>query len=333
MKITRIPRRLLPVLVGALLSLGASGASAAIDSLYAFGDSLSDAGNAYTLTLGMFPPPPYAQRASNGPVAIEQFAGRLGISSFAASSAGGTDYAVVGAETGTGNYAALAYGLPSLANTGIRTQVTSFAGSPPTFDAGTSLFFVWGGPNDIFTALATSSNVIDAANTAVQNLATDIGILASAGAKHFLVPNMPDLGLTPFGQSLGSAQAAGLSALSQGFNSGLSFALGALEGTYGLDIREFDTFSFMHDAVGNPSAFGFANVAAPCFDGVSVCSNPDEYLFWDDVHPTTYADRFLAEGFAAAVPEPATIYLLAAGLAGLALLRKMGTDPFFRRAK
>ena len=41
-----------------------------ITTLYVVGDSLSDQGNAYLLTGLTFPPPPYAQRASNGPVAV-----------------------------------------------------------------------------------------------------------------------------------------------------------------------------------------------------------------------------------------------------------------------
>ena len=43
--------------------------------------------------------PPYAQRISNGPVAVEYLAGRLGVP-LAPSLAGGTNYAVGGAATG-----------------------------------------------------------------------------------------------------------------------------------------------------------------------------------------------------------------------------------------
>src|SRR3954447_10825115 len=100
---------------------GVAGA-APITSLYVVGDSLSDSGNAFILT-GGFPPAPYAQRASNGPVAVERLAADLGVT-LTPSAAGGTNYAVMGAATGpvaipqspfvTDNSAAITYSQPKL---------------------------------------------------------------------------------------------------------------------------------------------------------------------------------------------------------------------------
>jgi phospholipase/lecithinase/hemolysin len=70
--------------------------------------------------------------------------------------------------------------------------------------------------------------------------------------------------------------------------------------------------------VSNPGLFGFTDVTDPCLVGLTPCSNPNQCLFWDDLHPTTAADRILAAQFANAVPEPSTLSILGTGVAGLA---------------
>ena len=108
-------------------------AAAPITSLYVFGDSLSDQGNGFVLTGGAFPPQPYAQRASNGPVAVERLASDLGIA-LAPAALGGTNYAVVGATSGTANISATVYQQPVLAGTGLLTQVAEFLSTGPVND-------------------------------------------------------------------------------------------------------------------------------------------------------------------------------------------------------
>ncbi len=268
------------------------------NSLYVFGDSLSDNGNAYILTGGVVPPsPPYAQRFSNGPVAVENLAAAFGIG-LAPSALGGTNYAVGGATTGAASF------IPPLNGTGISTQIGAFTAASPVFDPARSLFVVWGGPNDFFLNPTAAS--ID---PAVTNLANAITALAGMGAEHILVPNMPDLGTTPFGLSLGAPDSAGLTMLSLGFNQGLAQMLGSLDAVLAADIIPFDTFSLLSEVRLNSSVYGFANVSEQCL-GNPACTDPDTYLFWDGVHPTARGHAILGASFAAAVPEPSSVALL-----------------------
>ena len=118
--------RLLAYILTAVLA-PALALAAPITSLVVVGDSLSDQGNGFILTGGTFPPPPYDQGGSNGPVAVEYLASALGVP-LAPSAAGGTNYAVLGAATGaveipllapltTENVAALQYSQAALEGT------------------------------------------------------------------------------------------------------------------------------------------------------------------------------------------------------------------------
>jgi outer membrane lipase/esterase len=325
-------RKLTSLLVLVLLAPGVASAGP-ITSLYVFGDSLSDSGNAFVLT-GGFPPAPYAQRASNGPVAVEQLALDLGIS-LTPAVLGGTNYAVVGSTSGPvlipgsspptfiDNIATITYGQAALAGSSLLNQVAAFVGTGPVADPDGSLFFLWAGANDFFINPSAQT-----ATNAVTNIATSIGALYADGARAFLVPNLPDLALTPAGSGLTPAEQLGLRQLSLGFNAGLSSALGGLSLLPDIKITQFDTFGLISSIVANPTAYGFANSSTPCLSGSLflgngvVCQNPDSFVFWDGVHPTTAAHRVLGDAFATSVPEPATLTLLGFGLAVAASSRR-----------
>jgi len=200
-----------------------------------------------------------------------------------------------------------------------------------------ALYVVWSGSNDLGDALRLGLALGPAAAQArVQEALADVtlvlGGLAAAGAESLLVPNLPDLGLVPFVNTnpVASAAATGLSAA---YNTALGAILdGLLLADPSLTVYTLDIFALVQMMANNPASFGFTNVADPCLQGlyvappptgpVSVCGNPDEYLFWDIIHPTAKTHAILAAEMQAAIPEPATILLIGLGLVALGYWRK-----------
>jgi len=301
----------------------------AVNNMFVFGDSLSDGGNVFNVTGGLFPPSPYAQRFSNGPVAVEQFAKLAGVN-LTPSTTGGNNYAYGGAATGvvagtvnTDNYLSESVPLPFLNGTGIQNQVDQFIASGKGFDPNQSLFVVWGGPNDIFTWLDryTSATIDEVIAGAVTNIFNSISALAANGAENFLIPNMVDLGMTPFGIKQGGLAQFGLTQISNGFNAFLDQSLDAIVGA---NIFRPDVNNLLQLVQANPGAYGFENVTGTCVTrtatGLQACQNPDRYLFWDDVHPTERGHALIAgEFYADAIPEPSIIIMI-----GIAVLIGFG---------
>ncbi|WP_392531841.1 SGNH/GDSL hydrolase family protein [Nostoc sp. C117] len=282
--------------------------AANFSQIYAFGDSIVDDGNAFDLTqaaIGVeFPPsPPYFEgRFSNGPVWVEYLADDLGITS--------TNFAVGGATTGTSNLV-----FPFLP--GLVQQIQGFTATNPIADKN-ALYAIWAGGNDYF------SGDIQEPTQPVNNLMNAVTSLANVGAKNFLVFNLPDLGNAPSTRNLPNS--AELNALTKAHNETLTQALNTLSKQEpNLNLTLFDENSLANRIIANKEEFGFTNVTDPCLQFNSpttfkICNNPDEYLFWDENHPTTRGHRVLAGAVLVAVPESSTmlgtLVFAALGVAG-----------------
>ncbi|HAD83442.1 MAG TPA: autotransporter domain-containing esterase [Brevundimonas sp.] len=272
----------------AAVSVAGAASAQSYSRLVVFGDSLSDNGNLYLATGGSTPAsPPYgAGRFSNGPVFTE----RLGFNAanFLGPVTGSINYAFGGARTDS-----------QAQPLGMRLQLAQPQQRGGTFGAN-DLVSVLGGANNIFQGLpaaGASTNPTGAITPVALSAAADINFIvngiAQAGAGTVLVTNLPKLSITPQFRGTPAAPLADFAVTT--FNGALLTGLNATAAARpGTNIILMDLFKVGDVIAGNPSAFGVSNVTQPCFNGVTVCSNPDSYFYFDGVHPTAKGHEVIA---------------------------------------
>lgn len=269
-----------------LLSSLSAAADQPFSKIVTFGDSLSDTGNAFLYTGGLFPanPPNAAGRISNGALWTEYLAESLGMELQPED-----QYAVAGARTDQDNFNAIF--IPPLAGTGLESQIATYLTDSGAEGADPSaLHTIWIGANDIFTTLTFGGDIGLTVYTAIQNTAQAVVTLSNEGARHILVLNLPDLGLTPFGLAQGPLGSAQLSYLTNLYNAGLKQALDSLENA-GIRTIRLDAAGLIREIADDPAAFGLVNASDPALGSGNDAAG---YLFWDGVHPTTAGHRIVA---------------------------------------
>jgi phospholipase/lecithinase/hemolysin len=303
--------RLAQILLTFSLLLPTAVLAASFSSLVAFGDSLTDTGRLYKLSSGSIPPsPPYYQgRASNGPLWIDYVASDLHLSV--------ENLAMGGAKTGNDNL----FDNIVPGTEGLLEEVDTFRNSHSAADPN-ALYTIWAGADNFLpenNSLPSQSSM--AILQAVNDLTTAMSDLNALGARQFLVFNMPDFGLTPRAREAELSTPA--TEISASFNTAFNQALNGWLALHPENtLIQLDTFKLLNEVVANPSSFGFTNVTDACLNiqALSLCNNPNQFLFWDDVHGTTATHRIIADRVLAVAPEidaaaaPMALTILAGGL-------------------
>jgi outer membrane lipase/esterase len=288
-------------------------------SIVVFGDSLSDTGNVAHLTeakYGVRIPGPEADytdgRFTDGadtiPAAqnyfgvwIEQFAAMLPSKPIIKNSLdGGTDYAYGFATTGSGT-GAFTFGPSDSLSVNVNNigqQITDYLATSPRINDKT-LFVVWGGAIDVLNATS-----LDDVIKAAFNQAINIQRLIDAGATQFVVPNLPPLGSVPRlnGSPTTSIPATEESAL---FNQVLTVGLDIVHDFNRgrrLNLVRLDVFALFNQVIASPSKYSLVDVTTSS-QGIPTI-DPDTFLFWDDLHPTTRGHNILALTAARVIGPP-----------------------------
>ncbi|MBE8965612.1 SGNH/GDSL hydrolase family protein [Nostocales cyanobacterium LEGE 12452] len=279
------------------------------EDIYVFGDSFSDTGNAFNVTNRTFPPSPkyFDGRFSNGPVWVEYLAQDLGLSFNPR-----TNFAFGGATTGVDNIS-----VPEFP--GLQKQIASFTAENPSANPN-ALYIVWAGANDYFSYFAGR---VPNPSQAVANISAAVTSLSTIGAQNIMVVNQPDLGKFPVA-NFNSQIPSLLSTLTNAHNSGLNATINFLNQQLDPDINiiSFNVNDLFSKIIAEPRKFGLTNATNYCIQDLSVvplnlptqpvACNPDKFLFWDPVHPTTAAHRLIGESAFSvlkpvSIPEPSNV--------------------------
>ena len=291
------------ICVSLLLSMPAA---AEFSQIVAFGDSLTD--NGTNLFYGDYHG---IDHFSNGDVWVEYLADSRGISL--------DDWAYGGAYTGYGaNF--------DPGNYGLLWQVGGYLTDHPAAQP-SALYTIWAGGND-FLALSSGDDVSATISNAAGNIVAAVGSLAGAGARNFLVLNLPDLGRIPryngdYDPANPGPVSGGSTYLASAFNQTLDSYLAnymASPDNPGINLCQLDTFTFLNDIIDGDY---FLNDTEPWWGSGE---DPNDYLFWDDIHPTTGTHWLLAEAadqqLNSCVPVPPSFLLLISGLVGLVGIKR-----------
>ncbi len=231
----------------------------------------------------------------------------------------GTNYAVAGARARIA-LPELPIKLADVAETpglgDLNAQIFGFLADFPSAPSD-ALYVLMIGGNDVIDAVQALLNPSEDPHAtiaaAVDAIGDNINLLIGAGARKFLVVNSPNIGSLPAAES-GLARAIATFVTIK-FNKQLAEHLGQIQVDQPLvEIKQFNLFRFFEGVRFVGKLFGvFENIKDPCFDsgeyrdtgarnfdpGCGV-DKFDDFVFFDDLHPTGQVHRIVGRALSRA---------------------------------
>ncbi|KAJ3157939.1 hypothetical protein HDU89_000318 [Geranomyces variabilis] len=286
-------------------------------SLVVFGDSFSDTGNVFK-AYGIPQAPYYQGRYSNGPNWVDHLATRLNATMNNHAFGGAVASKALLPEAAKYKHAAFP---PDISE-----QLAAFLGNNTVYpDPATTLYPIFAGANDYTQSLGAGGlpNPKDIA-TAVADFIRKLRA-SPLKAQNIVVLLLPDFGKTPLISMSATAQPgeqALATALTATHNSILSKQIADIQqNDTAIQISTVDLVKLIQDVQSSTNSSGFRNFTAPCLtlkpdanvnstdqsrdiNNLNICSNPDEYLYWDFIHPTTHAHKLVGDAAFEALSAP-----------------------------
>lgn len=302
------------------------------DKIVVFGDSLSDNGNIYNLTvdankassaLPIVPktPPYFNGRFSNGPIWVELLAESLNIPL--------TDYAYGG--SWVESYKESGQVIPFSLSAQVNYYMVAAA---VDFHKDQHLYMIWAGSNDYINGRDDPEY---AATNTIEVLKNQIEWLIYVGGKHFVLANLPELETLPGVVAMSPEVVEQVKVATRLHNAKLVEMVEAEKVKYpDVTFTVADLMSHYKEVITHPEDHHFTNIDTPCYSGEyylkklipspktlqamkdarmnfagnlslrtailngmlgdegTVCDNPDAYFYWDRVHPTRVVHQAIA---------------------------------------